>query len=71
MMDSKDRILDLEQMASFAKQMYSSCSEELEEMKALIEDQATQLDEYRNKVSFLCNLTYPLNVCYFHLNLFR
>lgn len=46
----KDQVVDLEQQANLAKHMFKASQEEMEEMRSLVEDQATQLDEYRNKV---------------------
>ncbi|KAG8316104.1 hypothetical protein J6590_058072 [Homalodisca vitripennis] len=49
MQELKDKMNDLEQQANVAKQMYKTGQEEMEEMRLLIEEQATQLDDYRNK----------------------
>lgn len=46
---SKDCTFRLDQEDNFAVQTFTNGNEELEGMKALIADLATQLDEYRNK----------------------
>lgn len=51
MQSYKEKLLDLEQQTNIAKQMYMTGQEEIEEMRSLVEEQANQLDEYRNKVS--------------------
>lgn len=51
MQSYKEKMLDLEQQTNIAKQMYMTGQEEIEEMRSLVEEQANQLDEYRNKVS--------------------
>ena len=45
----KEQLVEQEQALLVAKQRYRETQEELEELRTMIRDQASQLDDYRNK----------------------
>ncbi|XP_017775128.1 PREDICTED: putative leucine-rich repeat-containing protein DDB_G0290503 [Nicrophorus vespilloides] len=45
----KEQLVDMEQQMNVAKQRFRQAQDELEEMRALTEEQQSQLDDYRNK----------------------
>lgn len=48
-MGSKEQLIEQEQQLNVAKQRFREAQDELEELRALIQDQQAQLDDYRNK----------------------
>lgn len=46
---SKEQLIEQEQQLAVAKQRFREAQDELEELRALIQDQQGQLDDYRNK----------------------
>lgn len=48
-MGSKEMLIEQEQQLAVAKQRFREAQDELDELRACIQDQATQLDDYRNK----------------------
>ncbi|KAF5278926.1 hypothetical protein FQR65_LT15485 [Abscondita terminalis] len=46
---SKEQLIEQEQQLNVAKQRFREAQDELEELRALIQDQQAQLDDYRNK----------------------
>lgn len=47
---SKESMMELEQQLTVAKQRWRDAQDELDELRALIEDQKAQMDNYRSKV---------------------
>lgn len=47
---SKEQLIEQEQQLNVAKQRFREAQDELEELRALLQDQQGQLDDYRNKV---------------------
>lgn len=55
----KEQLIEQEQALIVAKQRFREAQDELEELRSLIQDQAAQLEDYRNKylqVGYPCNL---------------
>lgn len=52
MVGSKEAALEQQQTMGVLRQKYGEAQEELDEMRAVIEDQAGHLEGYRNKVSY-------------------
>lgn len=48
-MGSKEMLIEQEQQLSVAKQRFREAQDELDELRACIQDQASQLEDYRNK----------------------
>lgn len=46
-------MIEQEQQLAVAKQRFREAQDELEELRSFIQDQQSQLDDYRNKVSIL------------------
>lgn len=46
---SKEQLVEQEQALLVAKQRFREAQDELEELRSLIQDQASQLEDYRNK----------------------
>lgn len=47
---SKEQLIDLQQQLKVHKELYRQAQDELEELRALVEDLQGQLNDYRNKV---------------------
>lgn len=45
----KEHLIEQEQALMVAKQRFREAQDELEELRSLIQDQAAQLEDYRNK----------------------
>lgn len=45
----KEQLIEQEQSLMVAKQRFREAQDELEELRSLIQDQAAQLEDYRNK----------------------
>lgn len=45
----KEQLIEQEQALMVAKQRFRESQDELEELRSLIQDQTTQLEDYRNK----------------------
>ncbi|CAG9821810.1 unnamed protein product, partial [Phaedon cochleariae] len=46
---TREQLIEMEQQLTVAKQRFREAQDELEELRSLVEDQQTQLDDYRNK----------------------
>lgn len=58
----KEQMVEQEQTLIVFKQRFREAQDELEELRSLIQDQAAQLEDYRNKyLQVLFYLIFPLN----------
>lgn len=59
----KEQMVEQEQTLIVFKQRFREAQDELEELRSLIQDQAAQLEDYRNKyLQVLFYLIFPLNM---------